>query len=123
MRASRRPVAFALSFIAAIASLSITSRALAQAWPQRPVRLIVPLPPGTGTDLAGRLLAERLSQQWGQAVVVENRQGSDGIPAVTTFLSTRDDHTLLMSFAGIITVNPLIHEKLPYDPDRDLVPI
>jgi tripartite-type tricarboxylate transporter receptor subunit TctC len=97
--------------------------AFAQAWPQRTVRLIVPLPPGSGTDIVGRLLAERLSQRWGQPVVVENRQGADGIPAVTAFLAARDTHILLLSFAGIITVNPLIHERLPYDPANDLVPI
>jgi tripartite-type tricarboxylate transporter receptor subunit TctC len=85
--------------------------------------LIVPLPPGTGTDIAARMLAERLAVRWGQPVVVENRQGADGIPAVTTFLAARDTHMLLMSFAGIITINPLLHERLPYDPAKDLVPI
>ena len=94
-----------------------------QPWPQRPVRLIVPLPPGTGTDISARLLAEQLSKRWGQGVVVENRQGGDGIPAVTAFLAGRDAHTLLMSFAGIITINPLLHDQLPYDPAADLVPI
>lgn len=123
MRAFSRFVVLALAFTVASAAFSMTSRAAAQTWPQRSVRLILPLPPGTGSDLAARLLAERLSQRWGQPVVVENRQGGDGIPAVTTFLAARDDHTLLMSFAGIITVNPLIHEKLPYNPSRDLVPI
>jgi tripartite-type tricarboxylate transporter receptor subunit TctC len=93
-----------------------------ETWPQRTVRLIVPLPPGTGTDIAARLLAERLTERWGQPVVVENRQGADGIPAVTTFLAARDTHLLLMSFAGIVTVNPLLHDKLPYDVN-DLVPI
>jgi tripartite-type tricarboxylate transporter receptor subunit TctC len=96
---------------------------LAQSWPQRSVKLIIPLPPGTGTDIAGRLLAERLAERWGQPVVVENKQGGDGIPAVTAFLSARDTHTLLLSFAGIITINPLIHDRLPYDPAADLVPL
>jgi tripartite-type tricarboxylate transporter receptor subunit TctC len=123
MRALNRLVVFALALMVASASSSMISPSAAQTWPQRSVRLIVPLPPGTGTDLAARLLAERLSQRWGQPVVVENRQGGDGIPAVTTFLTARDDHTLLMSFAGIISVNPLIHEKLPYNPSSDLVPI
>jgi tripartite-type tricarboxylate transporter receptor subunit TctC len=123
MRGFNRFVVFALAFMAAAVSSSTIFPAAAQTWPQRSVRLIVPLPPGTGTDLAARLLAERLSQRWGQPVVVENRQGGDGIPAVTTFLAARDDHALLMSFAGIITVNPLVHEKLPYDPSNDLVPI
>ncbi len=97
--------------------------AQAQAWPQRTVRLILPLPPGSGTDFAARLLAERLRERWGQPVVVENRQGADGIPAVTALLNARDTHLLLLSFAGIITINPLLHEQLPYDPVRDLVPI
>jgi tripartite-type tricarboxylate transporter receptor subunit TctC len=94
-----------------------------QPWPQKTVRLVIPLPPGSGSDIAGRLLAERLTERWGQPVVVENRQGADGIPAVTSFLGARDDHTLLLSFAGVITMNPLLHASLPYDPARDLVPI
>jgi len=124
MRTIRRLTALALCFAAALAiSPALAQSAVAQNWPQRTVRLIVPLPPGTGTDLAARLLAERLTERWGQPVIVENRQGSDGIPAVTTFLAARDTHLLLMSFAGIISINPLLHEKLPYDPARDLVPI
>jgi tripartite-type tricarboxylate transporter receptor subunit TctC len=55
--------------------------------------------------------------------VVENRQGADGIPAVTAFLGARDNHTFLLSFAGVITFNHLLHERLPYDPATDLVPI
>ena len=73
-------------------------------------------------DLSARLVAERLTERWGQPVVVENRQGADGIPAVTAFLSARDNHTFLFSFAGIVTFNHLLHERLPYDA-RDLVPI
>jgi tripartite-type tricarboxylate transporter receptor subunit TctC len=96
--------------------------ARAQDWPQHPVKIILPLPPGSGTDLAARLLAERLSERWRQAVVVENRQGGDGIPAVVAFLSARDNHTFLLSFAGIITFNHLLHERLPYD-RRELVPL
>jgi tripartite-type tricarboxylate transporter receptor subunit TctC len=97
--------------------------ARAGAWPQRPVKVIIPLPAGLGTDVALRLFTEKLSARWGQPVVVENRPGADGILAVTSFISARDDHTLLFSFAGPISINPFIHEKLPYDPVRDLVPI
>jgi tripartite-type tricarboxylate transporter receptor subunit TctC len=95
----------------------------AQPWPQRAVRVIVPLPPGIPTDLVCRLFADRLSERWRQPVIVENRQGADGIPAISSFVTARDDHTLLCSFPGIVTINPLIHEKLPYDPRRDLVPV
>lgn len=91
-------------------------------WPQRAVRLIVPLPPGGPTDIAARRLAERLAERWRQPVTVENRQGADGIPAATALAEARDDHTLLFSFAGIITVNPVLHDSLPYD-SKDLLPI
>jgi tripartite-type tricarboxylate transporter receptor subunit TctC len=95
----------------------------AETWPQRAVRVILPLPPGTATDIAARLFAQGLSERWGQPVIVENRQGGDGIPAVMSFLAARDNHTLMFSFAGVITINPLIHDKLPYDPARDIVPV
>ena len=106
---------------AAITCASMQARA--ETWPERPVRIILPLPAGLATDLAARLFAEKLSVRGGQPVVVENRPGADGIVGVTSFVTAHDDHTLLFSFAGPISINPLIHEKLPYDPVRDLVPI
>src|SRR5262245_3632612 len=115
MRAFNRLTVLGAGFLSAMVAWAIVaSPAAAQAWPQRPVRLIIPLPAGTGTDISGRLLAEQLSKRWGQGVVVENRQGGDGIPAVTGFLAARDAHTLLLSFAGIITINPMRHYQLPY---------
>jgi tripartite-type tricarboxylate transporter receptor subunit TctC len=63
-----------------------------QNWPQHTVRMITPLGPGSGMDVAARLFAERLSQKWGQPVVVENRQGADGILAVQSFVYDRDNH-------------------------------
>jgi tripartite-type tricarboxylate transporter receptor subunit TctC len=117
-----------INFLAAsLATWPLAARAQqpskAQAWPQRTVRVILPLPTGSATDTAARLFAQGLSARWGQPVIVENRSGGDGIPAVMTFLSARDNHTLLLSFAGVITINPLVHTKLPYDPAHDLVPI
>jgi tripartite-type tricarboxylate transporter receptor subunit TctC len=117
------PRALLLVLATALVVAGSIPHAFAQNWPQHTVKLIIPLPPGTGTDIAGRLLAERLAERWGQPVVVENKQGGDGIPAVTAFLSARDTHTLLLSFAGIITINPLVHDRLPYDPNADLVPL
>src|SRR5215208_4424264 len=96
---------------------------LAQPWPQRAVRVIVPNPAGVGMDLVARIFAERLSTRWGQPVIIENLPGADGIAAVREFVSRHDNHTLLYSFAGPITINPLLHETLPYDPARDLVSI
>lgn len=101
--------------------LNATSHA--QSWPQRGVKLILPLQAGSATDVTARLFAERLSERWGKPVVVENRPGPDGLVAVTAFVSARDDHTLLFSIGGPVTINPVVHGKLPYDPKLDLVPI
>ncbi len=117
----RSAYALAVGILGAFAVWAAPSKA--EPWPQRTVRVIVPLPPGVPTDLVCRLFAERLSEPWRQPVAVENRQGADGIPAVSGFVSARDDHTLLCSFPGVVTINPLIYEKLPYDPRRDLVPV
>jgi len=95
----------------------------AQTWPQHTVRVIVPLPPGTPPDVSARLFTEHLSARWKQPVIVENIAGADGVLAAKEFAGRNDDHTLLYSFAGLITINPLLYEKLPYDPGRDLVPI
>jgi tripartite-type tricarboxylate transporter receptor subunit TctC len=116
----RAPFVFAL-FAAAVICASPSART--ETWPERPVKIVVPLPAGLGTDVALRLFAEKLAVRWGRPVFVENRPGADGIVGVTSFVNANDDHTLLFSFAGPITINPLIHEKLPYDPVRDLVPI
>jgi tripartite-type tricarboxylate transporter receptor subunit TctC len=100
-----------------------SSAALAAEWPHRTVRLIAPVPAGTASDFSARLFAERLSQRWGQPVIVENRPGADGVIGVSAFLGTDDDHTLLYAISAVFTVLPITHEKLPYDPLRDLVPI
>ena len=122
MRLARRFVStFASALLVAVLWSSLSSAA--EIWPRQTVRLILPIGPGNATDTAARLYAERLAARWGQPVIVENRPGADGIPAVLAFTSARDHHTLLFSFAGPITINPVVHEKLPYDPARDLVPI
>ncbi len=110
----------ALSFGAGVAE---DVAAQPQNWPQRAVRLIVPLAPGSATDVTARLYAERLAARWGEPVVVENRPGPDGLIAVNAFVSATDKHTLLFSFGGPVSINPLLYDKLPYDPERDLVPI
>jgi tripartite-type tricarboxylate transporter receptor subunit TctC len=96
--------------------------AQAQTWPQRPVKLILPLGPGSGVDITARLVGERLAARWGQSVVVENRPGGDGVVALTAFISGRDDHSLLMSPTSSFTQHPWTHEKMPYDA-KELIPI
>ncbi len=95
----------------------------AHAWPDRTVRLITPAAAGSHTDAIARLLAEGFAKKWGQPVVVENQPGADGILAVRNFLAAGDDHALLYTFNSVVTVNPALHDKLPYSPKRDLVPI
>jgi tripartite-type tricarboxylate transporter receptor subunit TctC len=108
---------------AAIVALAAAGSPLGAAqWPQRTVRLIVPAGVASGTDFAARAFAEGLAERWKQPVVVENRPGADGLIATTAFLAMRDDHTLMYSFAGPISVLPVIHASLPYAPG-DLVPI
>ena len=111
-----------LALISLVITLAFPAPANAQVWPQKTVRFIVPLPPGSGMDLSARVVAEKLAAKWGQGVVVENRQGADAIPAVTAFLSARDNHTFLFSFGQPVTFNHLLHEKLPYD-IKELVPL
>jgi tripartite-type tricarboxylate transporter receptor subunit TctC len=94
-----------------------------QGWPTRTVRLVVPLSAGTATDVTARLFAERLAVRWGKPVIVENRVGPDALVAVSTLMTARDEHTLLFSFGGPVTINPILNDKLPYDAERDLVPI
>jgi tripartite-type tricarboxylate transporter receptor subunit TctC len=94
-----------------------------QSWPQRTVRLIVPFAPGSAADTTARLFADRLAERWGRAVVVEDRPGPDALVAITGFVSAHDDHTLFFANGGPITINPVVHDRLPYDPSRDLVPI
>ena len=103
--------------------LALSQQTHADSWPQRTVRLIVPLGAGSATDLTARLFADRLAARWGQPVIVDNRPGGDGIIALSGFVGANDDHTLLVSYNGPITVNPVTHSKLPYDPNTDLVPI
>src|SRR5580698_8901481 len=93
-----------------------------QAWPTRPVRFIVTLGPGSGADIGARLLADRLSQRWGQPVVVDNRPGGDGIVAINAFVSAHDDHILLYTPTSSFTAHPFLHDNLPYKPS-DLAPI
>jgi tripartite-type tricarboxylate transporter receptor subunit TctC len=120
-RAMRRFAFVGIAIVASALAL-IAAPSLAQTWPQRTVRFVVPLGPGAGADISARLLADRLAKRWGQAVVVENRPGGDGVIAINAVLSARDDHTLLYGPASSFVGHPYLLDKLPYDP-RDLLPV
>lgn len=120
--ATRRNVLAGIS-AAALSGNSGTTSAQSAAWPTKPVKFIVPVAAGTATDLTARIFGEKLATRWGQGFVVENKPGADGLIALGSFVSGRDDHTLLFSFSTAVSLNPLVHAKLPYDPAVDLVPI
>ena len=93
-----------------------------RAWPQRPVRFIVSLGPGSGADIAARLIADKLTAKWKQPVVVENRPGGDAVIAINAFIAAKDDHVLLYTPTSSFTAHPFLMAKMPYDPN-DLGPI
>jgi tripartite-type tricarboxylate transporter receptor subunit TctC len=120
----RAMLAVAAEFAAALPALVMPiNEAMAQTWPQRSVKLILPLGAGSGLDLTARLFAERLSARWGQPVVIENRPGGDSIVAISAFVGAKDDHVLLVAAGAMFTPHPHTHQSLPYDARRDLVPI
>ena len=94
------------------------------AFPDRAVRIVVPYSVGVGPDVVARSVAERLAQQWGQPVWVDNKPGASGIVAFSDVRRTAaDGHTLFLADTATMAVNPLLHATLPYDPARDLVPL
>jgi len=109
--------------LATLASSTLArAQAQAQTWPQRPVRFIVGLGPGSAQDIAARLFGDQLAKRWGQPVVIENKPGADGINAINAFVGAHDIHTLLFAASGTFTAHPTQYAKLPYDP-TDLVPL
>ena len=95
----------------------------AQAYPNRPVRMVIPWPPGQATDLAGRVLAQKLSELWGQQVVADNRAGAGGMIGTDIVAKAAPDgYTILAASSGPVTVNPLL-QKAPYDVARELLAV
>jgi tripartite-type tricarboxylate transporter receptor subunit TctC len=107
------------------ATLAAPAVARAQSWaPTRPIRFVVPFPAGGGTDVAARILGERLQEALGQPVVVENRTGSGGNLGMENVVrSPADGHTIVMGTTGTLTINPHLYANLGFDPARDLAPI
>ena len=112
-------VAFALLLTAGGADV-----AMAQAYPSKPVRILAGFPPGGGTDITARILAVKLSELWGQQVIVENRAGASGtIAADLVAKSPPDGHTLLMGLPNSNVVASFAYAKLPYDQIKDFAPV
>ena len=127
MRSAFSSVARALA--SALALMLLVNFSLAQpsgaaGFPSKPVRLVVPFPPGSSTDIVSRLLAQRMSEAWGHQVIVDNRPGAGGAIGVEQVAKAAPDgYTLVVGHIGTHGVNPSLFSKLPYDPINDFAPI
>ncbi len=126
----KRSIVACLLFAAV--AVCVAGQALAQSgaavgatdYPNRPVRVIVPTTAGSGVDVAARTLAQKLTEAWGQSVIVENRPGANGIMGMEAVAKAKPDgYTLLQGFTSALTINPFVYKSLPYDTFRDYAPI
>jgi tripartite-type tricarboxylate transporter receptor subunit TctC len=110
--------------LAAAGSLSLPALGQAQAaYPDRPLRMVIPWPPGQATDLMGRVMAQRIAEQWGTPVVPENRAGAGGMIGTDAVAKAAPDgYTILAASTGPITTAPLV-QRTPYDVERDFAPV
>ncbi|MFZ9666432.1 MAG: Bug family tripartite tricarboxylate transporter substrate binding protein, partial [Limnohabitans sp.] len=107
-----------------VAAVAIAVPVSAQEFPSRPVKIVVPQTPGGASDALARIVGQKLSEKWGQPVVVENRPGAGGnIGMDAVAKAPGDGHTLLMSYVGSHAINPSIYSKLPFDPEADFVAV
>ncbi|GCL64794.1 Bug family tripartite tricarboxylate transporter substrate binding protein [Pseudaquabacterium pictum] len=117
----RRASLIALS---ALAAASLPLPAAAQAWPAKPLRLVIPFPAGGATDIIGRLLAQKLGAALGQQVVIDNKPGAGGtIGSDLVAKAPADGHTLLLATSSTHSIGPALNPKMPYDAFRDFAPI
>lgn len=113
-----------LKVLALAASLAISAVAHAQAWPTKPVKFIVPFPPGGATDISARMIGQKLGEMWGQTVVIENRGGAGGgVGATEAARAAPDGYTLFFPSGSVVTANQHIYAKMSYDPEKDFVPV
>lgn len=107
-----------------VATAAVAMPAVAQYYPVRPVRIVVPFAPGGATDIVTRIVAQRLTDSWGQTVVVDNRAGAGGnIGADIVAKAAGDGYTILMTSGSIVTANPHMYRKMTFDPGRDLAAV
>jgi tripartite-type tricarboxylate transporter receptor subunit TctC len=128
--AARKPASASQKPAKPAASQKLAAAAVAQGkaptvqWPTKAVSIVVPFAPGGTTDVVARMVGQKLSEIWGQPVLIENRAGAGGnIGAGLVSKATPDGHTLLMASGSIFTVNPHLYRKLPFDPQKDFIPV
>ena len=110
--------------LAALGCLAASAIAIAQSYPSRPVRMIIPFPPGGGADSMGRIIGQKLSESWGQQVLFDNRAGAGGnIGAEVAARAAPDGYTIGVMSAGIAAINPFLYKRVPYDPIKDFAPL
>ena len=115
---------FAATVLAAPAYSQPAPTGSGQAYPDKPIRLLIPSPPGGGTDILGRILKDGFTELWGQPVVVDNRGGASGrIAAAASAKANPDGYTLFFTYGGVLTTGPAMFGKLPYDPLVDFAPV
>lgn len=116
----RIPSVYAAIMLAALFS----GAALAQSYPAKPVRVVIPFPPGQATDVIGRLVSQKLGESLGKQFVIENKPGANGVIGIESVVqSAADGYTLLVTASGSLVINPSLYSKLSYDPLKDLAPI
>jgi tripartite-type tricarboxylate transporter receptor subunit TctC len=121
---ARPPAITRRTAAAALAAAALPSTGRAQAWPSRPIRLVVPFPAGGSTDVVGRLVGERLAKALGQPVVVDNRGGAGGTTGSDAVAkSPADGYTLVLGTSSTHAIAPSLYPKLPYDPLKDFAPV
>jgi tripartite-type tricarboxylate transporter receptor subunit TctC len=122
----KRRSLLALTPLAAMAAAIalVSPLACAQAWPTKPVRIVVPAPAGSSLDIIVRLMSEKLASRWGQPVVVDNKAGAGGMLGMDVVAKAAPDgHTLGLGFNGPIAFAPYLYKKMPYDAAKDLAPV
>jgi len=110
--------------LALACGLLLSTLVHAQSWPQKPVKFIVPFPPGGATDISARLIGQKLSETWGQSVVIENRGGAGGgVGAAEAARAAPDGYTLFFPSGSVVTANQHIYAQMNYNPEKDFVPV
>lgn len=113
-----------IRLVAAMSLMALSALSVqANTWPTQTVRLVVPTPAGSSVDIVARVVAEKLGGLLGQSVIVDNKGGAGGTIGADAVVKARDGHTFLLAYNGPVTVAPAMFPKLPYSPQRDLVPI
>ena len=113
-----------LALLAGVAALTLAAPTLAQTWPAKPIRIIVPFAPGGTSDILARAIGPKLTEAWGQPVIVESRAGANGnVGADYVAKSPPDGYTLLLSDVGALAINPSVYPNMPFDPVKDFAPV